>query len=387
MSRDAGDHLAAPECATPIAGDAYDGEMRSRTTRLRVADAAAGVAIVAVVAGGAIVFGPLAGGGSAPSRSASVAASSVVFSSDTPSLVASERASGKPSLTPTPTATPTLGPTPSPTPSATPSLELPSLLAAIGDSYSQGYSVSPQHLYNNPAFSWVVGSATGDGVFSLRERLGALGANLTVVDAATSGKKMNDAARQAANVVAAARNLGAGRTAYITFELGTNDLCDDAKTSPTDFEAQLGSAISILRGGLPVGSEILMLPIPDFEHFRSITQADPKARATLAQYVNSRNCAPFLGSDGSLTLDQARAAMVGYNAILLRACDGIQSTDGASGRLYCRTDQALLSERDFTIGDLSTVDYFHPSLSGQAKMAAAAWSAGAWGALSLPAGG
>lgn len=79
--------------------------------------------------------------------------------------------------------------------------------------------------------------------------------------------------------------------------------------------------------------------------------------------------------------------MVEYNSILLNACDTIQATDGASGRLYCRTGQALLSERDFTIGDLSTVDYFHPSLSGQAKMAAAAWSAGKWDATSLPAGG
>jgi lysophospholipase L1-like esterase len=349
--------------------------------------AAAVVAIVVAVAGTAMIIGPLAGGGSASSRSASQSASSVAFSSDAPSLVPSEGVSGDRSLALTQTATPTLGPTPSPTAPATPSLTLPSLLGAIGDSYSQGYSVSPQHRYDNPTFSWVVGSATGHGVYSLRERLQALGADLTVVDAATSGKKMSDAPRQAASVVASARKLEAGRTAYVTFELGTNDLCDDAKTSPSDFEAQLVSAVSILRNGLPLGSEILMLPIPDFEHFRSITQADPQARTSLAQYVNSRNCAPFLGSSGLLTLDQARAAMVEYNSILLKVCDGIQSTDGASGRLYCRTEQALLSERDFTIEDLSTVDYFHPSLSGQAKMAAAAWSASAWGAMALPAGG
>jgi hypothetical protein len=130
-----------------------------------------------------------------------------------------------------------------------------------------------------------------------------------------------------------------------------------------------------------------MLPIPDFDHFRSITQADPQAEASLAQYVNSRNCAPFLGSNGALTIEQARAAMVEYDSILQKACDGIESTDGAAGRLYCRTDQALLSERDFEIGDLSTVDYFHPSISGQAKIAAAAWNAGDWAGIKLPAGG
>ena len=38
---------------------------------------------------------------------------------------------------------------------------------------------------------------------------------------------------------------------------------------------------------------------------------------------------------------------------------------------------------DFTIADLSTVDYFHPSLTGQAKMAEAAWAADVWHAVPL----
>jgi hypothetical protein len=109
--------------------------------------------------------------------------------------------------------------------------------------------------------------------------------------------------------------------------------------------------------------------------------------AALARPANSRNCAPFLGSDSSLTLDQARATMALYDSILTDTCSAIQSTDGAAGRLYCRTDQVLLSDRDFAIADLSKVDYFHPSISGQAKMAAAAWSASDWSAVPLPAGG
>lgn len=262
------------------------------------------------------------------------------------------------------------------------------MLGAIGDSYSQAYSVSPRYRgYDHTANSWVVGDAVGDHVYSLRERFEALGAALQVVDAAKSGTKMSDATRQAAKIVAAARGLRAGQTAYVTFELGTNDLCDDPNTSASTFEAQLRSAISILREGLPAGSRILLLPIPDFDHFHAITQADPAARASLAQHANSHNCAPFLGSNSPLDLDQARAALAEYDAILVRVCDEIQATDGAAGRLYCRTDRRLLSEGDFTIGDLSTVDYFHPSMSGQAKMATAAWNVGEWHAQRLPAGG
>ena len=361
--------------------------MTTRETVLRIGAAVTVVAVVAAVVGGAIFLGPRAGGTSDPTRSPSQSAS----------RMASEDASGADSSastpSPTPRPTPTVGPTQSTTPatSSTPSPtgspSLPALLGAIGDSYSQAYNTSPQQLHDHPTYSWVVGSARGDGVYSFRERLQALGASLTVVDAATSGRRMNDASRQATLVVAAARKLAAGQRAFVTFELGTNDLCDDAKTSPADFKAQLDAAMSILRGGLPAGSKILMLSLPDFDHFRSITQADPQARAGLAETVNSQNCAPFLGANGPLSLNQAEAAMAEYNSILTRVCGAIQSSDGASGRLSCRTDQALLSERDFKIGDLSTVDYFHPSLSGQAKMAAAAWSAADWSAVSLSAGG
>jgi len=85
----------------------------------------------------------------------------------------------------------------------------------------------------------VIGTAQGDGVLSLLERFRALGASPAVIDAATSGKKMSDAPRQADEVVAAARKLGSDKTAYVTFELGTNDLCasPDAMTDPADFEA------------------------------------------------------------------------------------------------------------------------------------------------------
>jgi len=76
------------------------------------------------------------------------------------------------------------------------------------------------------AYSWVLGTGVNDGVFSLLERFQALGASPTVVDAATSGKKIADAVRQARLVVAAAKQLPTGATVFVTFELGTNDLCD-----------------------------------------------------------------------------------------------------------------------------------------------------------------
>jgi lysophospholipase L1-like esterase len=278
-------------------------------------------------------------------------------------------------------------PPPPPPPAASPaSPALPAMLATIGDSYTQAWSVSPSYRRDHPGYSWAVGTVKGDGVFSLRERFEALGDKLVVVDAATSGRKMSDAARQATQIVAAAKTLRAGGTAYVTFELATNDLCDNPVTDAASFEAQLRAAVAILRSGLPAGSRILMLSVPNFAHFHDITQADARAKATLNLPSNSSTCAPFLGSNSPLTMPAAEQVMATYNSILVEVCDEIEATDGASGRLHCRDNEALLSESDFTIKDLSTVDYFHPSLSGQAKMAAAAWKASDWAGLKLPAG-
>ena len=285
------------------------------------------------------------------------------------------------SVTPSGTASPDSSSSPTPTSTPNPAPQLPSLLAAIGDSYSQAYSVSPSYLRDHTQFSWVVGTARGDGVFSLYERFRALGAAPTVVDAATSGRKMDDAPRQAGLVVAAAKKLKAGQTAYVTFELGTNDLCDDPKTDRLDFDVSLGAAVAALKKGLPAGSRILILPVPDFAHFHDITQADPTARAAYTTWSFSNRCAPFLGTNSPTSMSDAQAILAYYEASLLAACTDINSTQG----IRCTYDAKVTADSDFVIGDLSKVDYFHPSLTGQAKLAQDAWSADVWAGLPLPA--
>ena len=363
---------------------------------LAVGALALGVILVFVVA--AAVLDP--GHSPAPSGSGPAATVAVASPSGTPAITdtpaptdsTGSTDSTAPSNTPpdsatqTPGPSPTLLPTPAPTPPPAGSPPLPAMLAAIGDSYTQAWSVSPAYLHDHPGYSWVIGGAKGDGVFSLRERFEALGDKVLTVGAAKSGTKMSDAPRQATRVVSYARSLPGGATAYVTFELGTNDLCDNPPTDPAAFEAQLRSAVSILRSGLPSGSRILMLSIPDFSHFYDITQADAGAAAKLALPASADICPPFLGTDSPLTLQAAREILTAYDGILARVCGEIEAGDGKSGRLHCTGNEAQLSESDFTIANLSTVDYFHPSLSGQARMAEAAWNAGPWAGRRLPSG-
>jgi lysophospholipase L1-like esterase len=338
-----------------------------------------GIGAIALAAVLIFTFGAAALGGGSGATPTQAAASQ-------PSATATATSAATPEPSATAGITPWATPTPTPTPAPTVALHLPTMLAAIGDSYSQGWSVSSAYKHDHPQFSWVVGYAKRDGVYSLRERFEALGDKLTVADAATSAKKMSDAGRQARAVAAAAANLPAGSTVYVTFELGINDLCDNPMTDLATFEAQLRAATTTLEAGLPAGSRILMLSVPDFRHFYAITQANAAARYALSLRINSQNCAPFLGSSTPYTMAQADSMLAAYNSILYRVCDEIEATDGPSDRLHCTHNEALLSERDFTIRDMSTVDYFHPSITGQARMAAAAWKAGYWAGVPLPAG-
>ena len=299
------------------------------------------------------------------------------------STSASAGPTGPADASPTPAASPATSPTPAAPRTAVP---LPALLGAIGDSYSQAWGVSPAYPLDHTEFSWVIGTDKSHGVLSLLQRFQSLGGSPAVIDAATSGKQMSDATRQANLVVAGAKKLGSGQTAYVTFELGTNDLCasPDAMTDPTVFGAQLQTAIVALELGLPAGSRILMLALPDFPHFRDITQADPTAKATLALPKNANRCAPYLGSSSAALLAQGNDYLAKYDASLQGACDGINAHTGTGGGIHCTYTPFWLADTDFTIGDLSTADYFHPSLSGQAKMAADAWQADVWATTVIP---
>ena len=367
----------SPETPAGLSSRGRSGPPPGRGSRRRVAALVTALALL-------VAIGSVATAGVIGSRNTSatpVPSASAVAATSSPTPPSTDVTTASPA--PPSAAPPTSAPTPTPQPTTPP---LPSLLAAIGDSYSQAYSVSPTYRYDHTQFSWVIGTAQGDGVLSLLERFRALGASPAVIDAATSGKKMSDAPRQADEVVAAARKLGSDKTAYVTFELGTNDLCasPDAMTDPADFEGQLQAAISTLRAGLPAGSRILMLAVPDFPHFQDITAADPAASTNLALPQNSSRCAPYLGTSSAPAVARADSYLAQYDASLKAACDDIDNHEGAAGQLYCTYDAALLADSDFTIGDLSTVDYFHPSLSGQAKMAEDAWRADVWGSRPPP---
>ncbi len=64
--------------------------------------------------------------------------------------------------------------------------------------------------------------------------------------------------------------------------------------------------------------------------------------------------------------------MVAFNDALRAACSTITTTSSSTA---CRFDDNAVYNTTFTLTDISKVDYFHPSVAGQAKLAAVTYSA------------
>ena len=128
----------------------------------------------------------------------------------------------------------------------------------------------------------------------------------------------------------------------------------------------------------------------------SFTPSDPTAKIFVASIPNVYNlwsiehtsggarliwalgsiCQSMLANPTSTSAsDTSRRATVqqrnvDFNSQLSQVCAGFAN---------CRFDNNAVYNTVFTTSDVNTRDYFHPSTSGQAKLAQVTWSASFWG--------
>ena len=246
---------------------------------------------------------------------------------------------------------------------ATAAPPLPDSIAAIGDSITQAVDVCC--FYRNwPGHSWSTGYVPFDGIASHYERIRAR--NPAILgrrhNNAVSGARMADAPGQARLAVAQGAE-------YVTILMGANDLCGwDGTLTPRDsFEAQFKETLHILRTGLP-DSRVFVASIPDLHQLWSILRTDPVAQlvwqaAGICPSMLDRRNTP---ADRQAVIDRERE----LNAVLDTVCASWSS---------CRFDNYLTYNYNFTPDQVSRLDYFHPSLKGQATLAALTWRASWWG--------
>jgi lysophospholipase L1-like esterase len=231
----------------------------------------------------------------------------------------------------------------------------PSSIASMGDSITRGFH-SAALLTDSVQNSWSTGTNTT--VNSLYNRIRAVNPSATATNNALTGAKMGDLPRQAGLSVAQ-------RPDVVTILLGANDACTstEAAMTPVDtYEAQFRTAMATLSTGLP-DSQVLVASIPNIYRLWEIGRNSFGARLAWGTYSI---CQSMLANAGSTSAtDEARRQrvrqrVVDFNAVLAEVC---------AEYVHCRFDGNAAFGTEFVLSDMSTIDYFHPNVAGQAKAA------------------
>jgi lysophospholipase L1-like esterase len=250
-------------------------------------------------------------------------------------------------------------------PAASAAPPLPTSMAAIGDSITRATDVCCWYG-DHPAQSWSTGGGALDGIRSHYERIRAVQPAISGrnYNDARAGAKMRDAPGQAQVAV------GQGAR-YVTILMGGNDVCTHSiatMTSVPDFRAQFGATMNVLANGLPAGSTVYVGSIPNVYQLWALFRNNPTAQLVwaLAGICQSMLSPANTEQDRQTVLAREQA----FNQVLAEVCGQYA---------MCRFDGGTVFNFAFTAGQVSKLDYFHPSLSGQAALASITWASSWWG--------
>jgi lysophospholipase L1-like esterase len=240
---------------------------------------------------------------------------------------------------------------------------LPSSMAAIGDSITRAYDVCCSYG-DHPGQSWSTGSTGYDGIASHYERIRQLNSAITghAANDAVTGAKMAQAPNQATQ----AASQGAR---YVTILLGANDLCTSSPETmtPTDtFRAQFSQAMATLMAQ-DRKPYVFVSSIPNIYQLWQVLHTNSVARWV---WANFHICQSMLGATRTETQrQQVKTREEAFNQVLAEECAKYPR---------CRWDNWAVYNYQFSASQVSTLDFFHPGLSGQAALARVTWAASWW---------
>ena len=240
---------------------------------------------------------------------------------------------------------------------------LPSSMAAAGDSITRAFDVNGGcFLRDCPQFSW----STGDQPEVNSQYLRILARNPAIAQRAYSdartGSRMADLDGQLQ--LAALQQVD-----YLTIAMGANDVCTSSRSTmtPTDtLRAQAQQGVARFAAARP-RALIYMSSIPNVYNLWWILHNNGHARWDWWLY---KICQSLLSlSDTEADRQAVLAQTVADNAALAGVCGQFAN---------CRWDKLAAFSFQFAPEDISTVDYFHPSVIGQSHIATLTWGASYW---------
>jgi lysophospholipase L1-like esterase len=240
----------------------------------------------------------------------------------------------------------------------------PNSIASTGDSITRAFNTGWLPLIDWPPNSWSTGSS--GTVNSHYRRI--LAANFAIwlrnYNDAESGAEMADLNGQVQSAVSQG-------VQYVTILMGANDVCASSEAGMTPvatYRAQLEQAMATLSSGLP-NARIYVVSIPDIYQLWAIYKDSSSARTTwtLAGICQSMLANPLSTAQADVERRaRVRQRNIDFNTQLAEVC-GLY--------IHCRYDGNAVFNTAFSRSDVSGLDYFHPSVAGQAKLASVSWSA------------
>lgn len=241
---------------------------------------------------------------------------------------------------------------------------LPSTMAAVGDSITNGANIDGC-CGDYRQYSWSTGGDAGISSHLKRLQAAQPGRPVTAANNARSGSRMADLERQLTGVAA-------GRPQYVTVMSGGNDACTltvAAMTPAATYRTQFQAALRSFYTASP-DSYMLVSSVPNVSALYSNYRGSAAAELI---WASADICQSLLGFTNTEADRQAVVQRIReYNLALRETCQQYAR---------CRYDNDAVFNYRLQADDISTTDYFHPSLKGQNALARVLWSAGYWPGL------
>ena len=254
--------------------------------------------------------------------------------------------------------------TASPTaPAATTAVALPNSIASTGDSITRSFNATTSgcFLSDCPQYSWSTGTST---VSSHYQRI--LAANPAI-----AGNVYNDA-KTGAKMTALdgqVKTAAAQGVQYLTVMMGANDVCTSSRSTMTPtatLQSQFQTALTDFFAADP-NAHVFVSSIPNVYQLWSVLHTNSTARSAWSSFgiCQSMLASTNTEADRQAVLSQEQAD----NSALATVCAPFAN---------CKWDNLATFNYQFAASDVSTIDYFHPSVSGQTHLAATTWGASFW---------
>jgi lysophospholipase L1-like esterase len=240
----------------------------------------------------------------------------------------------------------------------------PNSMDALGDSITRAFNTCRLAFTDCPENSWATG--TNSAVDSYYLRLLALNPGISGhnFNDAVSGAKMGELNGQATNAVSRKVEL-------VGVLMGANDACTSSistMTAVSTFQSQFEQAMNTLAAGVP-SAQINVGSLANVYRLWEIFHTNSNAVNT---WNTLKICQSLLANPTSTAkADEERRLQVRqreeeYDSVLQTVC---------TKYTHCKYDNGAGFKTVFNTNDVSTRDYFHPSIEGQTLIASVAWQA------------